>query len=327
MTYAAYDQTDLRNLTQSVSRLHSQVSAVAADVEELQEKHRSLASDVEILDDRLDGLDQGAQEIREAHDELRGEVFDDIAEVEATVRDLTAAIGWLQRRVRAEQNITAVPLDAADAALRSLADRARQGRQSEAVLLTPADRASHQRQIDALEQLKDRIRSSAETALRHSTTLATTAADSTEHQQAGPAFRQAHGMWTSAQAQLSAVSAYAEKARQALHDDDAQRQKHGPNVMTGESARTTLHGKLRERLNAAVTDAALLPAWFTIVLGHQPPATGTQAWLDTAVSLLMYRITYTVNDPVVALGPPPGDDEPRRVWHRELTEALRKHRY
>ncbi|MEU1747364.1 hypothetical protein [Micromonospora arida] len=40
-----------------------------------------------------------------------------------------------------------------------------------------------------------------------------------------------------------------------------------------------------------------------IVLGHHPPATDTQHWLDTAVSLLMYRVMYVVSDPVVALGP------------------------
>ncbi|MBG6067014.1 hypothetical protein [Micromonospora ureilytica] len=42
----------------------------------------------------------------------------------------------------------------------------------------------------------------------------------------------------------------------------------------------------------------------SIVLGHQPPATDTQHWLDTAVSLLMYRVIYEVSDPVVDLGPP-----------------------
>ncbi|RQW96971.1 hypothetical protein DLJ59_30215 [Micromonospora inaquosa] len=97
--------------------------------------------------------------------------------------------------------------------------------------------------------------------------------------------------------------------------------------MTGEAARATLQSKLRDRLSTAIADAALLPSWFTIVLGHQPPATDTQRWLDTAVSLLMYRIIYAVKDPVVALGPPPGDDADRKAWYRSLTEDLRKTRY
>jgi chromosome segregation ATPase len=327
MTYSTYDQTDLRNLTNTVERVQSRLSVVSGEVDELQEKHQVLHGQVELHDDRLDGLDQATHEIREAHDELREKLVDDVAEVAATVKALTATIGWLERRVRAEQNITPLHIDHADDALRSLADRARQGRQSESVLLSAADRASHQRQIDALGQLQDRIRVSAEATLQHSVRLATTDRDSDDHRQAGPAFRQAHQVWKTAQAQLAATTAAAERARQVLQDDDERRAVHGPNVMTGESARTTLKTKLRERLAAAVADAALLPSWFTIVLGHQPPPTGTQQWLDTAVSLLMYRITYAVTDPVVALGPPPDDDDQRRTWHRVLTEALRKHRY
>ncbi|GAB3946861.1 hypothetical protein [Micromonospora vulcania] len=160
--------------------------------------------------------------------------------------------------------------------------------------------------------------------MRHSATLATTARNSAEHRQAGAAFRAAHQGWTTASAQLTATTEAAEQAGQALQNDDERRAVHGPNVMTGDAARATLQGKLRERLSTAIADAALLPSWFTIVLGHQPPATGTQRWLDTAASLLMYRIIYAVKDPVVALGPPPGNDEDRKAWHRSLTEDRRK---
>ncbi|MFG3710391.1 hypothetical protein [Micromonospora sp. NPDC047730] len=327
MTYSTYQQTDLRNLTDTVERLSRQVSTTSSEVYELQEKHEALDGQVQLHDDRLDGLDQATQEIREAQNELREELADDVAEVEAAVKSLTATIGWLERRVRAEQNITPVDIDHADKAMRDLADRALRGRQSESVLLSTNERAILEHQVDALRQLRQRIRSSGEDALRHSATLATTERDSAEHRQAGAAFRAAYRAWNAAKAQHTATTAVAEQARQALQDDDERRAVHGPNVMTGESARTTLQSKLRERLSTAVADAALLPSWFTIVLGHQPPPTGTQRWLDTAVSLLMYRITYAVNDPVVALGPPPEDDEHRRAWHRSLTEDLRKTRY
>ncbi|MGW3810185.1 hypothetical protein [Micromonospora sp. NPDC005113] len=303
------------------------MSTTSSDVDELQEKHEALDGQVQLHDNRLDGLDQATQEIREAHDGLRDELADDVAEVEAAVKALTATIGWLERRVRAEQNITPINIDHADKAMRDLADRALRGRQSASILLSPHDRAIYERQVEALRQLRQRIRSSGEDALRHSATLATTERNSAEHRQAGVAFRTAHQAWTTARVQLTATTEAAEQARQALQKDDKRRAVHGPNVMTGDAARATLQSKLRERLSTAITDAALLPSWFAIVLGHQPPATGTQDWLDTAVSLLMYRIVYVVSDPVVALGPPPGDDDDRKAWHRSLTEDLRKSRY
>ncbi|MEV0005979.1 hypothetical protein AB0H28_27340 [Micromonospora sp. NPDC050980] len=327
MTSATYPQADLRTLTETVDRLGRQASVTSSEVDELQEKHDALDGQVRALDERLDSLDQTAEEMREAHDGLREEVADDVAEIEAAVKSLTATIGWLERRVRAEQNITPVDVDHVDKPLRDLADRALKGRQSAAVLLSSDDRAIHEHHIEALRQLRQRIRSIGEQALRHSATLATTDRSSAEHRQAGAAFLKAHRAWTTARAQLGPTTAAAESATQVLRDDDERRAVHGPNVMTGESARTTLQSKLRERLTKVITDAALLPSWFTIALGHQPPATGTQRWIDTAVSLLVYRIMYKVNDPVVALGPAPSDHDDRRAWHRSLTEELRKTRY
>jgi hypothetical protein len=70
----------------------------------------------------------------------------------------------------------------------------------------------------------------------------------------------------------------------------------------------------------------LLPVWFTTVLGHQPPAEDTQAWLDTATALLTYRITYEITDPVVALGPDAAGDTRRQAWRTEIADALRRHR-
>ncbi|MFI6272493.1 hypothetical protein [Micromonospora zamorensis] len=327
MTYSTYPQTDLRTLSNTVERLSRQVSTTSSDVDELQEKHESLDGQVRLHDERLEGLDQATQEMREAHDGLREELADDVAEVEAAVKSLTATIGWLERRVRAEQKLTPVDIDHADKAVRDLAERALRGQQSASVLLSPHNRAVYERQVEALGRLRQRIRSSGEDALRHSATLATTARNSAEHRQAGVAFRTAHQGWSVARAQLTATTEAAEQAGEALQYDDERRAVHGPNVMTGEAARATLQSKLRDRLSTAIADAALLPSWFTIVLGHQPPATDTQRWLDTAVSLLMYRIIYAVKDPVVALGPPPGDDADRKAWYRSLTEDLRKTRY
>jgi hypothetical protein len=116
-------------------------------------------------------------------------------------------------------------------------------------------------------------------------------------------------------------------ARQALKIDDEHRQVHGPQVMTGESAHAQLMTQVRARLDTAVADSALLPAWLTLVLGHQPVGEDVAEWMDTATSLLAYRVTYEVVDPVVTLGEPAHDDPRRERWHRDLERRLAKRRH
>jgi hypothetical protein len=129
------------------------------------------------------------------------------------------------------------------------------------------------------------------------------------------------------QGQLPAARKAATSARQALKIDDEHRQVHRPQVMTGESAYAQLITRVRDRLDAAVADGALLPAWLTLVLGHQPVGEDVAEWMDTATSLLAYRITYEVVDLVVALGEPAHDDPRREKWHRDLERRLAKRRH
>jgi hypothetical protein len=96
--------------------------------------------------------------------------------------------------------------------------------------------------------------------------------------------------------------------------------------MTGESARAQLFARLRARLDAAVADSALLPAWLVLALGHQPVGEDVAAWMDTATSLLAYRIIYEVIDPVVAIGPGAHDDPQREIWRKELEGRLHARR-
>lgn len=69
--------------------------------------------------------------------------------------------------------------------------------------------------------------------------------------------------------------------------------------------------RVRDRLDTA--DSARLPAWLTLVLGHHPVGEDVAEWMDTATSLLAYRVTYEVVDPVVALGEPPRRSPAREV--------------
>ncbi|NLT55460.1 MAG: hypothetical protein GXX79_13055 [Actinomycetales bacterium] len=82
---------------------------------------------------------------------------------------------------------------------------------------------------------------------------------------------------------------------------------------------------MRTLVAEAVGTAALLPSWFTTVLGPMPPAEHTDRWMEVATELLAYRITYRIGDPVVALGPEPvGASRQRHDWWAELDRSLRE---
>ncbi|MEU5234073.1 hypothetical protein AB0G82_33100 [Streptomyces anulatus] len=77
-----------------------------------------------------------------------------------------------------------------------------------------------------------------------------------------------------------------------------------------------------------MSNRLLLPAWFATVLGPAPPARDTERWLECATRVLLYRLTYRVDDQVLALGPGPGpgpgpEDEHRHRWWEELATELR----
>ncbi|MFE1876423.1 hypothetical protein ACFW9N_37115 [Streptomyces sp. NPDC059496] len=50
-------------------------------------------------------------------------------------------------------------------------------------------------------------------------------------------------------------------------------------------------------LSNALTGTNLLPMWFTTALGPMAPARRAEEWLET---VLAYRVTYQVTDPVLA---------------------------
>ncbi|WP_326680981.1 hypothetical protein [Streptomyces sp. NBC_01237] len=63
---------------------------------------------------------------------------------------------------------------------------------------------------------------------------------------------------------------------------------------------------------------------FATVLGPAPPAQATERWLECATHVLLYRLTYRIDDQVLALGPCP--DPAHRLqhrWYEELRKELR----
>jgi chromosome segregation ATPase len=317
-----YSVDDGQDLAHALRRLKQQTGDLADDVEQLQSRHRSLDGQVDRIDDRVTTLESAQEDLEEAQ-QRSSEGLDGVA---AAVRTLAATAGWVERRLRAGQDITPVPLDDADETLSRLAERARQGQQSAAVLLDAPTRAVHQHRIEELDRLESQIEQTTAEAFEYSRTLATAEPSTDAYVQAVAAYRKRAGALAGHQKRLPSVRSQAADARRALNLDDKHREVHGPQVMTGESARAQLLARLRARLDAAVADTALLPAWLTLALGHQPVGEDVAQWMDTATSLLAYRVTYEVVDPVVALGRGAHDDPQRESWRKDLERRLQGRR-
>ena len=66
--------------------------------------------------------------------------------------------------------------------------------------------------------------------------------------------------------------------------------------------------------------------WFTTALGLTPPRSGAGEWLDLATEVVVYRITYKVTDPVLALGVKPDrNTQDQYRCYRELIDKLRRY--
>lgn len=107
--------------------------------------------------------------------------------------------------------------------------------------------------------------------------------------------------------------------------DNARRAKSAAVVEGGQRACTQLRVRLRSRLSDALTGTDLLPVWFTTALGPMAPPRHAEEWLEIALDVLAYRVTYQVTDPVLALGSAPSASQaPRRVARfNELKQDLR----
>ncbi|MET0419812.1 MAG: hypothetical protein ABW022_27660 [Actinoplanes sp.] len=267
----------------------------------------------------------GRQELRTAQDRLRDEVTSAMADVDARVRAVEEAVTWLEDRLLADGNITPADLDATDDTLRRLTEQARRGRHAEARLLDAATRRRLQEAIDTADRLAGQIAGRDRAALRWSTALAETEPGTEQHHAALVAYRSTADALSAGRAALPAARELAADARRALNTDATQRHLHSAQVAAGQDAARQVREVLRDRLARAVAEVARLPDWLRFVLGRRPSADLGQ-WMDTATSLLAYRVTYGVTDPAVALGRHRHDDPRRQAWHDDLEARLRAHR-
>ncbi|GAB2868596.1 hypothetical protein [Lentzea nigeriaca] len=75
---------------------------------------------------------------------------------------------------------------------------------------------------------------------------------------------------------------------------------------------------IRTRIEDAVANDLLFPAWFENMLGPAAPPGKADDWLYTATDVVLYRLLHDVTSPANALGRAPQEQGHRRTLHDRL---------
>jgi chromosome segregation ATPase len=282
-----------------------------------------LGAAIQDLPDRLGGITGSLDAVRLALRKVENrsvEVEASTQELGALVKRLDARVEWLERNIRMKSLVAEAQLDDVDHREVDLAQVAEAGHVARADLLPPSGRSALEAAVEAHSAAVRAQVHHRDAALAACEILAETSRDDERHVAAVAEFRAAVAGLTEARQRMRELSGPALDASGALATDEEQQVSVADVVAQGEHAWAALQSRLRTRVADAVGEGALLPAWFTTVLGPIPPAEDTRAWMDVATSLLAYRVTYSVSDPIVALGRQPSEAETarRRAWYWQL---------
>jgi chromosome segregation ATPase len=282
-----------------------------------------LGAAIQDLPDRLHSLDSSLDGVRLALRKVENrsvEVETSAQELGALVKRLDARVEWLERNIRLRAATAEAQLDDVDGVEVQFAQVAEAGHVARAELLPPAGRSALEAAVDAHGAAVRAQVHHRDIALAACEVLAETGRDDDRHRTAVAEFREAVAGLNEARQRIRDLSGPALDAATALSSDEEQQVAVADVVADGQHAWTALQNRLRTRVADAVGEGALLPAWFTTVLGPIPPAEDTRAWMDVATSLLAYRVTYGVSDPIVALGRQPSESETarRHAWYWQL---------
>ena len=297
------------DLSYVVVQLRNDVDDLGAAIQDLPERLHD-------LDSNLDGVRLALRKVENRSVEVEASA----QELGALVKRLDARVEWLERNIRLKSAALEAQLDDVDSREAELAEVAEAGHVARADLLPPAGRSALEAAVDAHGAAVRAQIHHRDVALKACEVLAETSRSDDRHQTAVAEFRAAVTGLTEARQRMKELSGPALEAASTLSSDEEQQVAVADVVAQGEHAWTALQERLRTRVADAVGEGALLPAWFTTVLGPIPPAQDTRAWMDVATSLLAYRVTYGVTDPMVALGRQPSEFETarRRAWYWQL---------
>jgi hypothetical protein len=297
-------------------------------VQQLRDDVNDLLEVVERLPPRFVGVDRELDSVRSTLREVEARSVEvDAAgrRMAAALKRLGARVEWLERNIRLQTELPEAELDAAGPEEHQLAEVAEGGRRAAAELLdAPALSALRA----AIEAHRDAVRSRTahrDAAVEACRVLAVGDPTTGAHQAAIGAFREAVAGQEEAGARIGELAGAAERAAARLAADATHRDAVTGTVQAGERAARELTELLRTRIADAVGEGALLPTWFTAVLGPIPPAQDTRNWMDAATDVLAYRVTYLITDPVLALGTPPEPEARpwRQAAYQDLVRRLR----
>jgi chromosome segregation ATPase len=286
------------------------------DIDDLGNAIANLPLRLSSLDNSMDDVRQTLRQVESRSTEVEA-ASNDLA---AVVKRLDARVEWLERNIRLQADVSEAQLDDFDRMESELARIAEAGNVARSELLAPGGRSALESAVTAHS---DAVRAQVHhrsAALAACEVLAETSRQDERHVSAVVEFRAAVDKLSDSRKRADDLHAPAMEAADVLATDEEQQLAVADVVTEGEQAWAQLQHSLRTRVAEAVGAGALLPSWFTTVLGPIPPAEDTRAWMDVATSLLAYRVTYAVTDPVVALGKAPSDAENarRRAWYQQL---------
>lgn len=287
-----------------------------------------VSQELEKLDRRVDELTHEVRRHSEQADDVAQQ--EHLETVEHRLKRLADRVAVLERGALATTTERA-DLDTVTPTDRKLARSAQRARQLRSRLLPQGTRAAQRQQIRHLRARAEAL-GEAEQALvdaaRGVAQLRTRDPRTDEHRAAQATYQRAVTRLRSARS--AAPDTWRQQVQRLegeLAEDTKLQAKHGADITAGEADWRKLCTRLRARLDNAVDSGRALPVWFTTVLGPTPPAENTNTWAEVATQLIAYRVTYNVTDKVVALGPPPADDDTIRTeWYRKLTRKLSQFR-
>ncbi|MFI5808633.1 hypothetical protein [Streptomyces sp. NPDC051561] len=307
-------------------------------VRDLDSRLDDLESEQESLKGRFgytDDLDYELRKIRsdiseceekvERVDEIEEELGDRVTTAEQAVRRLTQHVRLLEGQIMSAGGASAADLDTFTTDQRALAGALQSGWDAADALLSEDVRDMHRRQVNRFQDAQARHRGARGEVVELVGALTDSRYGTQGHTDTATQLRSAIASEATLQQGLPRQSSQAKTAAAALAADTAARADKQPALAAGARAEKRLTLALRSRLAEAVSNRLLLPAWFVTVLGPAPPARGTEQWLERATRVLLYRLTYAINDQVLALGPQPDTaDQHRHQWHKELLKDLHR---
>ncbi|MFE9484622.1 CopG family transcriptional regulator [Streptomyces spororaveus] len=305
-----------RNTDYALSNVQSKLEDVESTVDQLDARERR----------HFESLEADIQEAKETAEARSDELEESISATDTGMERLGRRVTALERHLRQAEGAVVVDLDAdRGGKLRGLGLAVEEGLAAEAELLTPHQRNVIHYTISHHRQARQALTGHRATVRQAAAALASTAAGDPRRKKAEEDFTTAAKAAQETQERLGNLAKNAKNAEEQRATDDARRARSAAVIEAGQRAHTQLRVRLRSRLSDALSGADLLPVWFSTALGPMAPSRDAEEWLETALDVLAYRVTYQVTDPVLALGSTPSEGSaPRRTARfNELARDLR----